>query len=90
MKIKINEDVFFIKRIIKNGMKYSKEFIESAFINSRADTLIQDREGNLLLCNKTKVYDLDTSDNVWRAVDRTPTSEEMDMESETIREDNGQ
>lgn len=85
MKICIDEKCYKILRVIKNGVSYETSFLENARDNRNASTMINDAEGNILLCRKMIDYELDPVDNIWKSIEpklTEPTDTEVETENE--------
>lgn len=66
-KVCINDTCYQIVRLIKNGTSYSKEFLDSVRDNVGADTMINDNQGNILLCKTMLTYELNEEKNIWES-----------------------
>lgn len=69
MKVCIEDNCYTVVRVIKNGTTLDKEFLERARDNRNADTMISDRDGNILLCKKTLDYIFNETTNKWNPVE---------------------
>lgn len=69
MKVCIEDNCYTVVRVIKNGTALDKEFLERARDNRNADTMISDRDGNILLCKKTLDYIFNETTNKWNPVE---------------------
>lgn len=66
-KICINDICYDILRIIKNGTSYGHDFLVSLKNNIGADTMVNDNQGNILMCKTMLTYELDTEKNIWQS-----------------------
>ena len=81
MKACIENNCYQVIRVIKNGETYEKSFLDSARDNCRADTMLNDNNGNILLCRKMLNYELNEQSGKWFCVDDIPREPVLESNS---------
>jgi hypothetical protein len=78
MRVCIENNCYQVIRVIKNGASYEKPFLDNARDNCRADTMLNDNNGNILLCKRMLNYELNEASGKWVCVDDIPREPVME------------